>query len=81
MPQCCDDGACGEDEALLSTDDDATLYEILGVVPHVDDAGLKRAYKKQAVKLVLNNLMVLYLSVYPGISLLWRKVMLLLRQL
>ena len=39
-----------EDEALCHIDDDATLYELLGVTPDVGIAEIKRAYKKQALR-------------------------------
>ena len=38
------------DEPLVHTDNDATLYELLGVTPDAGTAELKRAYKKQALR-------------------------------
>ena len=42
-------GASDED-SLINLDEDATLYEVLGVTPDCDETTLRRAYKKQALR-------------------------------
>ena len=42
--------AAEQPDALFHIDEDATLYELLGVTPDVGIAEIKQAYKKQALR-------------------------------
>ena len=43
-------GGASDEDNLINLDEDATLYELLGVTPDCDETTLRRAYKKQALR-------------------------------
>ena len=49
-PCACTRMAAEQPDALFHIDEDATLYELLGVTPDVGIAEIKQAYKKQALR-------------------------------